>query len=137
VTAGAAVIPIANLIAEAVIRDQVTDAAKRWLRSPVTVSTSGAPALVEAIEHKVASVHLDSGAVYVCAVLGARVSATVRDLARHGSGVSVGSTDAELTLGTRALTQRLPGALVQLNASDGALDVQAGPSGLVSLTLRP
>jgi hypothetical protein len=64
------------------------------------------------LTQKIQTVQVQSYAVQACKVYGARVSATVRDVQKHGPDVSIRSTAAKLTFDsavlTKMVTQYLP-----------------------------
>lgn len=132
---------VGNYLVGRVLQARIAHVAQARLHGNVTAGISGAPAIADAIRGSVPSVQIDATGAKLCKVGGVDVSANLSQVAKHDAHLSVGSSQATVTIGsgtlTRAVERKLPSATAEPDPSDGTLDVDVGPGGAIGIQLQP
>lgn len=131
----------ANYTVGRVLRAKIAKIADARLHAPVSAKLGGGPAVIDAIEGRVPKVQIDASDASVCSLHGVDVSATLDNVTKHASRVSLASTHADVKIGTGTLTgvidNKLPSATAGADPADGLLDIYAGPGGALNLQVQP
>lgn len=131
----------ANLFAEHLIEAKVAHAAQLRLHGATNVDLSGPPALIDLFTGQVPNLQIDSTDASLCRFRGLSVSASLTNVSDNNSELSIGATQATVTIGKAALSgalgSRLRSATITTDPAHDLIDVGAGPGGIVELLIRP
>jgi hypothetical protein len=128
---------VAEVAVRHVVEHRIATAAGKGFTGPIHVGIGATPALVDAITGHVSKVTVHAPSTNVCQLQAVDAEATLHDVRRSGSTVTIHGTTVEATLTTQTFTALLesdfPGVTVRPDPANQTIQVAIGPAGLVDV----